>query len=226
MLLNELLQSPENYAHIVAMTNSDCEIICSEKDAFIIHSKTTDTYSVEVRPVTSPDPILQKLKDYSVDLLITTVGSIYDRLHSGYEEAYMCYQYTFPLPYDKDSNIKLLDKKDLNYVQTTYDDVLYISQLFDRNQILGYYVDEQLIGYIVHHIDGTLGALYVDPKYRAKGYGAKIVKAAVFYFNDKTLYSHVLSTNEPSIKLHKAIDAKKSDVNVYWMYNKGFQYYD
>ena len=227
MLLEELLSRPNDYAHIVALTSGEYEIIAETPDFFILHSKVSDIYAVELRDDSFADAATNLLKKEACDLLLTTSPAVFSRMRSGYPDSYMCDQYVFTGEFPADPNARVLDEQELSYVIATYHDPEYIRQLYDRKRILGYYADGHMVGYIAFHIDGTLGALYVDPAYRRKAYGSAIVKAAVSHFSNRDrapLYSHVVSDNHASIALHHSLGAVKSQPDIYWMHRRGFSF--
>ena len=225
MLLEELLSRPNDYAHIAALTKGEYEVIAESNDFFILHSGVSDIYSVELRDDSLADTVTDILKKENCDLLLTTSPAVFNRMRNGYTDSYMCYQYIFTKDFPQDSHARVIDEKDLPYVIATYHDPEYIRQLYDRKRILGYYVDNRMVGYIAFHIDSTLGALYVDPTCRRKAYGSAIVKAAIAHFSHNgLLYSHVVSDNEASIALHRSLGAVRSLPDIYWMHRRGFSF--
>ena len=84
-----------------------------------------------------------------------------------------------------DSNLKPLEVKNLEYNAQTYEMAEYMTQLYERNRLFGYYENEKFIGYVAFHIDETVGALFVKPEFRRFGYGEKVMTAT---FN---LYSKI-----------------------------------
>ncbi|QFJ53828.1 GNAT family N-acetyltransferase [Pseudobutyrivibrio xylanivorans] len=224
MLLPELITERTNYAHVIAIINNSYETLYDEEDFFIIHSLVNDNYCVEMRDNSKLDKVAHILETLRPDLLLTTSQAIFNSLKNEYSNAYMCKQFTYPDNFGFNPNVRLLNKADLPYVIDTYGESNYITQLFDRNRILGYYLDNALIGYVVHHIDDTVGALFITPEYRRNKYGAELLKSAVNYFGSNLVYSHVVSTNTASLKLHQSIGAKTADTNIYWMHNIGYSF--
>lgn len=75
------------------------------------------------------------------------------------------------------------------------------------------------------HIDGSVGFLFVDKEHRRQGLGSEMGR---FLFNrvledsEPIAFCEILTTNEPSIKLHKQLGCNVSDSPVYWVFDKYF----
>lgn len=226
MLLDQLSLCSPDYAHIRAILSGSYETVLNTKDTLILHSDISHVYAVETTNIC--ESLFQKLYQLSPRLLETTNEKLYQLLSSQneipFEHKYKCLQFTFPDIAGKDAHLEPLHPADLPYVIDSYESEAYVRQLFSRNRLMGYYVNSVLTGYIAHHIDGSIGALYVKPEYRKKGYGSAIIKAALSAFADSPLFSQVIDDNHASIQLHEALHAAKSDVKICWLYNGGFSF--
>ncbi|MDD6303671.1 MAG: GNAT family N-acetyltransferase [Lachnospiraceae bacterium] len=226
MLLDQLSLCSPDYAHINAILSGSYETILNTNNALILYSNISHVYAVETTNIC--ESLLQKLYQLSPRLLETTNETLFQQLSCQnqlpFEHKYKCLQFTFPDIAEKDSHLEPLHSADLPYVIDTYESEAYIRQLFSHNRLMGYYVNSVLIGYIAHHIDGSIGALYVKPEYRNKGYASAIVKAALSAFADSPLFSQVIEDNTASIRLHEALHAAKSDVKICWLYDDGFSF--
>ena len=222
MLFEELSSDKINYAHLFALKMNEYELLLSEKDSFIVHSLFSDIYSVEATTETAVKTVAEMLKATNPELLLTTNPSVYASLCSEYINSYECIQYVFPAPYVADSRMQLIAESDMKNIVIPDQSPEYIHQLYRQNRILGFYINDTMIGHAVFHIDGTIGGIYVNPDYRRKSYGSAILKASVNYFYNDALYSHVKSDNEASVKMHLSVGAKESAPRIYWMHNRGF----
>ena len=228
MLLEQLSLCSPDYAHIRAILSGSYETILNTNDTMILHSNISNVYAVETLDIC--EPLLQKIYQLSPQLLETTNETLFQLLSCQneilFEHKYKCIQYNFPniATAEKDTHLELLHPSDISYVIETYGSETYIRQLFSHNRLMGYYINSVLIGYIAYHIDGSIGALYVNPDYRKKGYGTSIVKAALSVFEDSSLFSQVIEDNKASIKLHEALHADKSDIKICWLYNGEFSF--
>lgn len=221
------------YAHVVsAMEHPHNVVVSPFPDAVIIHCIVSNVYVVEYDGI-KVDDLCAFLKTLSVVRLQTTNRKIYEKLISDFKHNYSCVQVVFsPENITKETDIndivtdklELLHPENLSYVQKTYEMPEYISQLYERNRLFGWYENNQLIGYVAFHIDETVGALFVKPEFRKQGYGAKIMKAAFCKYKDGIRYSQILSDNHSSIALHKKIGCQLEEKPVYWVYNEEYLY--
>lgn len=229
MTILDLEKDSCTYAHVIsAMEHPHKVIITPFKDAIIIHCTVSDVHIVEYagRDYDKLSTFLNKLP---IVRLQTTNQEIYKRLIAKFKHHYTCQQVVFPASKNQepaDSNLVLLKKSDLSYVQQSYEMPEYISQLFDRNRLFGWYEHSELIGYVAFHIDETVGALFVKPEFRKNGYGAKIMKAAFLKYDDGIRYSQILSENQSSIQLHKKLGCDFGSKEVCWVYNNEYIYND
>lgn len=75
------------------------------------------------------------------------------------------------------------------------------------------------------HIDGSVGFLFVDKEHRRQGLGSEMGR---FLFNraleddGSIAFCEILTTNEPSIKLHKQLGCDVSENPVYCVFDKYF----
>ena len=221
MLLNSILNNSKDYIHISSLMRSEYKILYNTEDSFLIYFPESNIYIAESIS-DSLCELVATIKCYHPDLLETTNLSLFEILRNDYLNSYECYQYG---PFNEkhyDEKLIPLKENDLPYVLSTYHNEKYLRQLFDRKRILGYYDNNELIGYIANHIDKTLGALYVSPQYRNQGYGKKIIKAATLIFDDPLIYSQVMDDNIASIRMHDALNIYKSNRKICWLHNTGF----
>lgn len=223
MLLNLITNDSNNYIHVKSLMRTEYTILYNSEDSFIIHFHESNIYIAE-SVSNSLKEFASIIQSYKPDLLETTNQALFRLTRNDFINSYECYQYGPFVEKISDENLFPLLSKDLPYVCATYHNEKYLQQLFERNRLLGYYKENELIGYIAKHVDGTLGALYVNPQYRNRGYGKQIIKAATAYFDDSLMYSQVVDNNTESINLHNKLNINKSSKKICWMYNIGFSF--
>lgn len=225
MLLEKLKQNRTDYAHVVSALEHPKKFIISKfPDAVIIHSTISNVHVVEYEGQ-NLDKFCDFLKKLKIVRLQTTNETLYKKLIPHFKHHYVCTQAV----YEKKENycppqFGLLKKEDLAYVQETYGMEEYISQLFERNRLFGWYEDNGLTGYVAFHIDETVGALFVKPEFRKKGYGEKIMKAAFEKYNSGISFAQILKENEGSERLHQKLGCSFSSKPVYWVYDEEYNY--
>ena len=117
--------------------------------------------------------------------------------------------------------IKVLDDNYFNIVRKNYnlgsDD--YIHFVLKENNVLGGFVDGELIGFVGTHLEGSMGMLEVFPEFRRFGYGRQLSSAILNKVIDsgQIPYCQVLKDNIPSINLQKQGNFTISEKEVIWL---------
>ncbi|NMA06656.1 MAG: GNAT family N-acetyltransferase [Ruminococcaceae bacterium] len=85
--------------------------------------------------------------------------------------------------------------------------------------LLGYY-QENLIGFIGEHLEGSMGILYVFPEYRHRGFGTALQTHLIAKTMEEGYipFGQVEKDNRDSLKLQKKIGMTQSDNLIVWMW--------
>ena len=221
MYLDKISKDEINYAHIVSNLRSPHNIILSTKDYFIFYVPETDYYYVECDDKSGKeDEVINKMKELGFNYLSTTNEKISQSLPSKYSEPYIQYVYTSDTIKESESKLVLLKNDDLDYVKETYGKPEYVDEVQQKKKIWALYENNNLIGYVMEHLDGTTGGLYVKPEFRKKGYGYILLKEGFSKVTKFVRHSQVALDNIASIKLHEKLNCVKADITIYWNWNK------
>ena len=221
MYLDKISKDEINYAHIVSNLRSPHNIILSTKDYFIFYVPETDYYYVECDDKSGKeDEVINKMKELGFNYLSTTNEKISQSLPSKYSEPYIQYVYTSDTIKESESKLVLLKNDDLDYVKETYGKPEYVDEVQLKKKIWALYENNNLIGYVMEHLDGTTGGLYVKPEFRKKGYGYILLKEGFSKVTKFVRHSQVALDNIASIKLHEKLNCVKADITIYWNWNK------
>ena len=221
MYLDKISKDEINYAHIVSNLRSPHNIILSTKDYFIFYVPETDYYYVECDDKSGKeDEVINKMKELGFNYLSTTNEKISQSLPSKYSEPYIQYIYTSDTIKESESKLVLLKNDDLDYVKETYGKPEYVDEVQQKKKIWALYENNNLIGYVMEHLDGTTGGLYVKPEFRKKGYGYILLKEGFSKVTKFVRHSQVALDNIASIKLHEKLNCVKADITIYWNWNK------
>ena len=221
MYLDKISKDEINYAHIVSNLRSPHNIILSTKDYFIFYVQETDYYYVECDDKSGKeDEVINKMKELGFNYLSTTNEKISQSLPSKYSEPYIQYVYTSDTIKESESKLVLLKNDDLDYVKETYGKPEYVDEVQQKKKIWALYENNNLIGYVMEHLDGTTGGLYVKPEFRKKGYGYILLKEGFSKVTKFVRHSQVALDNIASIKLHEKLNCVKADITIYWNWNK------
>lgn len=213
--------------HVLSALQHPHEIVLSNEDMLVIFCTVSNVYVAECNSgleEKAADIILKR----PVIRLQTSNKKLQSLLVPHFKHNYACEQAVYSADGNCcDSNLKPLEEKDLEYTAQTYEMAEYITQLYERNRLFGYYEKDNFIGYVAFHIDETVGALFVKPEYRRAGYGEKIMTAAFNLYSkinkNVICFSQILDDNESSIRLHKKMGCIFSDP-VFWVYDEEYRY--
>ena len=221
MYIDIISKDEINYAHIVSNLRSSHKIILSEKDYFIFYVPETDYYYVECDEKSGKeDEVINKMKELWFNYLSTTNEKISKALISKYSEPYIQYIYKGEIIKGSDSKLVLLKDEDLNYVKETYGKPEYVEEIQKKKKIWAIYENNELVGYVMEHLDGTTGGLYTKPEFRRKGYGYILLLEGFSKVKKFVRHSQVSFDNIASIKLHEKLNCIKADITIYWNWNK------
>ena len=221
MYLDKISKDEINYAHIVSNLRSPHNIILSTKDYFIFYVQETDYYYVECDDKSGKeDEVINKMKELGFNYLSTTNEKISQSLPSKYSEPYIQYVYTSDTIKESESKLVLLKNDNLDYVKETYGKPEYVDEVQQKKKIWALYENNNLVGYVMEHLDGTTGGLYVKPEFRKKGYGYILLKEGFSKVTKFVRHSQVALDNIASIKLHEKLNCVKADITIYWNWNK------
>ena len=234
MLLEKLLENSKDYPHFASLTRDEYEVMIHSDNALLVHCLLSDIYLAE--GLTYDENLIKTIRNIHPTLLETCSEWIFKELSNEYHEHYSCIQFrlknavfTNSVPDNSEISqliIKPLNKQDLNYVFDSYPEQSreYMNRLQKENRLLGGYINNKPVGYVCYHIDGTLGALYVSPEWRRKGFGEAFIQYAKDYWKDDCLYTQVLENNTACVTLHKQIRAEQAEIPVYWLYDSAFHF--
>ena len=160
------------------------------------------------------------MKELGFNYLSTTNEKISKALISKYSEPYIQFIYTGETIKDFESKLVLLKNEDLEYVKETYGKPEYVEEIQQKKKIWALYNDNDMIGYVMEHLDGTTGGLYTKPGYRRKGYGYVLLLEGFSKVKKFVRHSQVAFDNIASIKLHEKLNCVRAKIIIYWNWNK------
>ncbi len=144
----------------------------------------------------------------------------------GFTEELICYQYV-DLVKEKhalDQRLKIVSAtiKDKDIIASNYQGISeaeLVEVIELGNLYLGYDYNNNLIGFIGSHLEGSIGLLKVLDAYRRNGYGEILVKFMINVFLDRGLlpFAQVEPDNQASMKLQEKIGLVKSEKVVGWL---------
>ena len=143
----------------------------------------------------------------------------------GFDEKLECYQVAYygeKPPADDRISVRTAEEKDLPMLIENYQLLSpeELGKVVRRKSILLGYDQDQLIGFIGEHLEGSMGILYVLPAFRRKGYGAALQRRLIA----KTMaegyipFGQVEKDNHASLHLQKKLGMTQSGNLIVWMW--------
>lgn len=225
MLLEDLSRDVNNYPHVISALEHPHLLICSTEEYFVLFCTVSKVFIAECSDADKIEEVAEILKKQNPIRFQTTCKKLFQNILPNFAFSYTCVQEVFPEKKENSApKLELLRESDLSFAAEANGLNDYIFSLHERNRIFGLYINNQLVGFALHHIDETTGGLYVKPEFRNKGYGALIMQEAFSLYKDGIAYSQILTDNQISIKLHQKIGCIQSKPLIYWAYNMEYTY--
>ena len=224
MFIDECIKDIITYANIIQYLRIPHKILSSTEKAFILlltkhYIYITDCVDSEC------ENVIEELKKYKIKIISTLNYKLFELLKIKFKNTDICSQAVYCGEKLENKNLMQLKKEDLEYVKKSYRDGNHekeIEETFKNNNLLGYYENNELIGYVGRHADYSIGILFVKEKFRKKGYGSIILKTAFLFWENQVPFTHIIIGNTASENLHKKIQCKFGKKKVYWLYNDDF----
>ncbi|MBQ3273174.1 MAG: GNAT family N-acetyltransferase [Solobacterium sp.] len=122
------------------------------------------------------------------------------------------------------TSFRMLDEKDLPFVQETYTgfdaDDAYLKRCLRRGMI-GIEAEGQLAGYIGTHDEGAMGLLQILPQYRRRHYAEALETAMIRFLmaDGRAVWGQVEESNTASRRLQEKLGFAWGDL-YYWLFRE------
>ena len=201
------------------------EILAESEDVLLLRDNVSKAYFLACDDTEAGMEALDRCAGGDLDLLSTpdlAAGEAACERY-GLTEKLECYQaaYYGDMPETDDRlSVRIAEKEDLP-VLTEHYDLISEEELawnVDRGAVIMGYCQDELIGFIGEHNEGSIGMLYVFPEYRNRGFAAALEK----YMFRKTMeegfipFGQVVKDNEPSLELQKKLGLTISENLILW----------
>lgn len=154
------------------------------------------------------EEIAKMIKDtYQLETIMECKQAVYTGKKIPYN-----YQLTFQEP--DEQQMKIISA---NYHKITEKELKMIRNF--HNLFVGMYENE-MVGFIGSHLEGSVGLLEILPQYRKRGFGTELEIFMINYMLDKNRipYGHVESWNEKSEGLQRKLGMDFADQMIYWIF--------
>ena len=143
----------------------------------------------------------------------------------GFEDKLECYQVAYygdAPKLDAKIDVREAEKSDIPLIVENYHLVGEdeIAKIVGRRALyLGFY-DGEPVGFVGEHLEGSMGLLYVLPKFRRRGFGEALEKFCIAKTIEKGFvpFGQVEKDNEASLALQKKLGFTVSGKRIFWMW--------
>ena len=205
------------------------EMIAEQDNALLIRDRISGAYFLACEDAATAIPLLDHYLGQDCALLMVSDHSIgmtaFERY--GFSEKLECYQVAYYGNKPSLSGrltVREADEDDLGMLIENYDLVSpeELESIVRIKGILLGYDQDQLIGFIGEHLEGSMGILYVFPAYRHRGFGAELQKHLMAKTMEKGFipFGQVEKDNLRSLSLQKKIGMTTSDNLIVWMWRQ------
>ncbi len=212
---------------IIPIMRNSADIIYASDDGVMIFDRNSYTYMISVDDITLGKSLIDNYG--TKQLYMTCQKEIFDYLKQKYtfDDELISYQAVYldkqKVILNNTLNIKVLDMSHFDIVRRHYktiDDPEYIEERIINNELFGGFKDDQLVGFIGIHAEGSMGLLEIFPEFRRLGYAYELEGYLINHFIELGIcpYSQVNLANEKSLNLQKKIGCSISEELVYWLY--------
>ncbi len=203
------------------------EIIAEQDDALLIRDSVSGAYLLACRAAAAGLQLLDRHIGPDCSLLMVSDYALgqegFERY--GFSEKMECYQVAYygeKPPARSGVSVRTADEQDLPMLTENYGLISpeELEKVVRRRSILLGYDQDQLIGFIGEHLEGSMGILYVFPEFRHRGYGAALQAHLIA----KTMeeghipFGQVEKGNHASLSLQRKLGMTQSGDLIVWMW--------
>ena len=211
------------------MKRGSGEIIVKQDDALFIRDSISGAYFLACEDTAAGILLLDRFDARRCELLMISNHALGSEafVRYGFSEKLECYQvayYADEPPIDTTLSVRTADESDLSMLAENYRLISAeeLELVVGRGSILLGYCNDELVGFIGEHLEGSMGILYVFPEYRRRGFGASLQKHMIAKTMDAGFvpFGQVEKDNMSSLGLQKKIGMTISDNLIVWMWKQ------
>ena len=203
------------------------EILAEQEDAVLVRDSVSGAYLLACENREAGLSLLEAHVGPDCRLLMISDCGLGRQAFArfGFEEKLECFQFAWygsPPEPDGRLSFRTAGKEDLPLLIRTYHLISpeEMTQVVERGTMLIGYRQDQLIGFIGEHLEGSLGLLYVFPEFRKQGFATALEKEAIARTLAKGFvpFGQVEKDNAASLKLQEKLGLARSEGLICWMW--------
>jgi len=206
------------------LQNEDPELLFLSENGCLIENHSTQLLS----PICPAEAAFFDTKIDNSKIIVVHQESYRDHLiEKGYTVLSNCYQVAyvnspFSIELPQGVEIKHLTLNHLDFVFGLYNkfvDLNYLEERIINKKMFGIFYKEQIAGFIGLHMEGAIGMLEIDKKYRRRHFATFLEKYIINKQLElsKTPYCQIIKGNEKSVALQKKLGFSFAKGSVFWM---------
>ena len=203
------------------------KVIEESERALFLYDAVSEVYFLACEDYETGIDILDRYVNDDCKALMVTSTEIAEEAikRFGFEGPMDCYQFVYcdeQVDEGKIITTRTATLEDLPMLLANYDLVgpEELRKVVESGNVMLGYDEEELIGFIGEHLEGSIGMLYIFPEQRRKGYASALEKKLIQRTIDKGFipFGHVVHDNAASIELQKKLGMKQADIIVSWLW--------
>lgn len=211
-----------------SMDRNIADVIYADDDGVLIYNTTGCSYMIS----TQCSELLEKMCDMiNEPLLITThqpqfVPRLQERFV--FNDRMDCFQCAYLSDQALDEQItqgielRELTMSELDFVLMNYKHIPEEEYIIDRINagMIGAFCDNEPVGFIGAHSEGSMGMLQMLPDYRRRGIAYSLEAALInrMKSHGQIPYGQIVTTNDASVRLQKKLGMSFSSNTITWLY--------
>ncbi|MBO4911120.1 MAG: GNAT family N-acetyltransferase [Butyrivibrio sp.] len=222
------LNAIENLNIDRVLKRGTAEIIEKESDSILLRDTRSKVLMLACDDVSKGMEILERNISESKPIILITNPEL-GRMAAekfGYEGIMECYQMAYyseePPKSDNVLTYKTATMDDYSFIAREYELVSEeeLKELIERGNIIMGYEDDNAIGFIGEHLEGSVGLLQVLSEHRRKGYGMELEKEMIRRTIERgdIPFGQVVVDNTASLELQNKLGLTKSEGTIFWMW--------
>ncbi|NCC55745.1 MAG: GNAT family N-acetyltransferase [Erysipelotrichia bacterium] len=235
MIVRYLNRDPILYAEMLEVyRRGNCDILYEEIDGILLYDHTSHEYLATAKNKAGAKDILLKVpSDYEILIVHDEIFLTLENRDFKFARKKIFYNHIYEKRgmykiFANNLHFRMLDESYLDTIKETYSarDLCTNDYLLSRIKegIMGAFIQENLVGFIGMHDNGSIGLMEVFEPYRHKHVGTLLQMMYVNHLLENKyegiLYTQIFAENEISMHLQEKLYFKKASKPSYWYFSK------